>query len=115
MRDTHEDNSLHKHRGDRPEGIVPEPRPANFDFHARAPVAVYRRTKDPATENRESGLLFRCPYTAPRTSAAEGVPTAGDGHEPGSPVRVIWEHWRVTQSEFRYRELGIVDLGKIGE
>jgi hypothetical protein len=26
---------------------------------------------------------------------------------------VIWEYWRITQSQFRYREPGVVDLGEI--
>lgn len=31
------------------------------------------------------------------------------------PVQVLWEPWRITQSEFRYREIGEVDLGCIDE
>jgi hypothetical protein len=27
--------------------------------------------------------------------------------------RVRWEWWRITQSEFRYREIGVVDLGDV--
>jgi hypothetical protein len=29
------------------------------------------------------------------------------------PVRVIWEHWRITQSEYHYREAGEIDLGNL--
>jgi hypothetical protein len=32
-----------------------------------------------------------------------------------NPAQVIWEHWRITQSEFRYREAGEVDLGNLDE
>jgi len=29
------------------------------------------------------------------------------------PQRVLWEFWRITQSEYRYRQPGVVDLGEI--
>jgi hypothetical protein len=31
------------------------------------------------------------------------------------PIEVIWQHWRITQSEFHYREAGEVDLGNLDE
>jgi hypothetical protein len=30
-----------------------------------------------------------------------------------SVLKVCWQFWRVTQSDFRYREVGQVDLGEI--
>ena len=31
---------------------------------------------------------------------------------PDAP-RVTWEFWRVTQSEYHYRKVGVIDLGDI--
>ena len=33
--------------------------------------------------------------------------------QPGAPVRVTWEFWRIAQSEFRYWPAGEVDLGDL--
>jgi hypothetical protein len=35
--------------------------------------------------------------------------------EPGPNQKVIWEYWKIAQSEFHYREPGVVDLGEIDE
>lgn len=109
------DNSLHEHRGDRPEGMALEPRPANSDIHAGTPLAVRGRTEDPAQENRESRLLLRCAYSKARADAASQADLSADprGQLPGSGLRIIWESWRITQSQFRYREIGVVDLGNL--
>ncbi|MGA3293786.1 MAG: hypothetical protein ABSE45_07360 [Candidatus Acidiferrales bacterium] len=32
---------------------------------------------------------------------------------PASPIRVIWEWWRVSQSQYHYKESGTVDLGDL--
>jgi hypothetical protein len=37
----------------------------------------------------------------------------GRDNSAGDVIHVAWEFWRVTQSEFRYRESGVIDLGEI--
>jgi hypothetical protein len=32
---------------------------------------------------------------------------------PEGVISVVWEYWRITQSQFRHREIGVVDLGEI--
>ena len=32
-----------------------------------------------------------------------------------STIRIVWEWWRIAQSEYHSREIGEVDLGDLGE
>ena len=34
---------------------------------------------------------------------------------PANPIKVTWTWWRMSQSEFRYREIGEIDLGNFDE
>jgi len=35
------------------------------------------------------------------------------GYSTGGMTHVVWEFWKATQSQFRYRETGVIDLGII--
>ena len=51
------------------------------------------------------------PHMRPR----EVTETVRPGERLGAEgfINVVWEHWRITQSEFHYRPAGEVDLGEI--
>lgn len=55
-----------------------------------------------------------------RRQVVSGKPRSdpkNDGHvdctESGSGETVIWEFWKVSQSQFRYRPVGVVELGDV--
>lgn len=111
------DNSLHEHRGDRSEGMAPEPRPANFDLHAGMPLVICGREEDPALEDRESRLRPRCSHHAAGEYAATEacLPASGTRHEPGSSVRISFTPWFSVNARgsVKSNKVGIVDLGEI--
>ena len=115
MKEANEDNSMPFDRGDRPEGAPLESRPAHSDIHARPSLAVRGRTEDPTANDCESGLLLRRTDSTAGTASNAETNSSADSTEPqpGAPVRVTWEFWRIAQSEFRYRPTGEVDLGNL--
>jgi hypothetical protein len=116
VKEPNEDNSMPFNRSDRLESMVPESRSENSNIHAGAPLALRGRTEDPTIEDRQPGLLLRRAYSTARAYAATeaGLSTDPRGQLAGSAIRVIWESWRIKQSEFQYRQRGVVNLGEIG-
>jgi hypothetical protein len=49
-------------------------------------------------------------FAAEHHSQETGVVDLGDI----DASHVVWEHWRIIQSQYHYREPGKVDLGEIG-
>jgi hypothetical protein len=52
------------------------------------------------------------------TTEARTMDDSNDGRQMDSfdataIVKVVWENWRMTQSQFRYRGIGVVDLGDL--
>lgn len=56
-------------------------------------------------DDKERGLLLR-----------RDLRQQASAEDAGQVERVIWEFWRVTQSQYRYRgSCDVVDLGNLGE
>lgn len=47
------------------------------------------------------------------TRAVTETARSGKRRAADSVLTVVWEHWKITQSEFHYRPAGEIDLGEI--
>ena len=45
----------------------------------------------------------------------ENVGTAIVPDAESATIKIVWEWWRITQSEYHNREVGEVDLGDLGD
>jgi hypothetical protein len=51
----------------------------------------------------------------PPNSPDDDCRLMGRNHSADDVTRVVWEWWRISQSQFTYRESGVIDLGLIEE
>src|SRR5580658_10167611 len=90
--------------------------------HVQQPYSTRRQLMYTATEMQPAiGTLVSVRFdSAPASGKISDVMNARDRlpvpvERSDAVTSVVYEYWKVTQSQFHYREAGMIELGEIGE